>query len=194
MYCTVLQCPRMASGRRWTVAVLVGRMGQWTGGLVNRTTARVTGSHGEEISQRGWADGVLNESASRQVDGCHPHFATASKQVASPSSSSPQGSPSHGTTSPWVPSHHIYTVHTLVLTHRYAHPPVVLILHNAQSTPAPGDWARKHSLSRLNPGVSFPLRPSSHSYIMDHYCDALVIKTSSQYLFSFSKYYRNQDA
>lgn len=139
---------------------------------------RVTESPGEEISQRGWADGVLSENVLRQVDGCHPHFATASKQVASPSSSSPQGSPSHGTASPWVQSIYTLYAHTLVLTH--THTPVVLILRDVQSTPAPGDWARKQSLSRLNPGVSFPLRPSSDSQPppsdFGHNTDGIVIK------------------
>lgn len=102
--------------------------GQWTGGPVNWTTVRVTGSPGEEVSQRGWADGVWSESVPRQVDACHPHFATASKQVASPSSSSLQGSPSHGTASPRVPSHHIYTV----CTHTYADTQIHTHIHTHQ--------------------------------------------------------------
>lgn len=123
MYCTVLQCSRMASGRRGGGGNFSRPWGQWTGGLVNWTTVRVTGSPGEEESQRGWADGVWSESVPRQVDGCHPRFATASKQVASPPSSSLQGSPSHGTASPRVPSHHIYTLyaHTLMPTHTFTH-------------------------------------------------------------------------
>lgn len=78
----------------------------------------------------------------------------------------------------------IYTLYadTLVLTHRRAHihTPMVLILRDSQSTPAPGDSARKQSLSRLNPGVSFPLRPSSHSQPppsdFGHSTDGIVIK------------------
>lgn len=179
MYCTVLQCPWMASGRRWAVAILAGSW-QWTEGLVNWTTVRVTGSPGEEISQRGWADGVWNESVLRQVDGCHPYFATASKQVASPSSSSTQGSPWHGTASPWVPSLHIHSIHRHTHTHTCAHTDTPMVLCSSQSTPAPGDWECKQSLSRLNPGVSFPLRPSSHSQPppsdFGHNTDEIVIK------------------
>lgn len=76
----------------------------------------------------------------------------------------------------------IYTLyaHTLVLTGTHTQTQMVLILRDSQSTPAPGDWARKHSLSRLNPGVSFPLRPSSHSQPppsdFGHNTDGIVIK------------------
>lgn len=124
-----------------------------TGGPVNGTTARVRGSPGGGMSQRGWADGVLNESALRQVDGCHPHFATASKQVAS---SSPHG---HLHQAPPPPGSRlvIYTPYarTPVLTHRYVH---IKGVHSARCSvrPAPGGWARKQPGSRLNPGVSFP--------------------------------------
>lgn len=59
----------------------------------------------------------------------------------------------------------IYTLYARapVLTHRYTRTSRVFILRGAQSGPAPGDQARKQPVSRLNPGVSFPLRPSSHS-------------------------------
>lgn len=71
---------------------------------------------------------------------------------------------------------YIHTTHTQTHTHT----PLVLILCDSQSTPAPGDWARKQSLSRLNPGVSFPLRPSSHSQPppsdFGHNTDRIVIK------------------
>lgn len=76
----------------------------------------------------------------------------------------------------------LYTLyaHTLMLTHGHTHTPMVLILCDSQSTPAPGDWMRKQSLSRLNPGVSFPLRPSSHSQPppsdFGHNTDGIVIK------------------
>lgn len=181
MHCTVLQCPRMASGRRWTVAVLVGR---WDYKQEVWSTEQQQGSQGplgEEISQWGWADGVLNESALRQVDGCHPRFTIASKQVASPSSSSPHGSPSDGTASPG-PHPIIYTLyaHTHLCWHTDTHTSMAFILRTAQSSPAPGHWTRKQSRSRLNPGVSFPLRSSSHSQPppsdFGHNTEGIVIK------------------
>lgn len=73
----------------------------------------------------------------------------------------------------------IYTLyaHTHLCSHTDT--PMVLIQRDSQSTPAPGEWARKHSLSRLNPGVSFPLRPSSHSQPppsdFGHNTDGIVI-------------------
>lgn len=108
----------------------------------------------------GWADGVWNESILRQVDGCHPHFAIASKQVASPSSFFTRRSPWRGTASPLSP---IPSYTQCLYTHTCSHSQTQWrFFHDSQSLPAPGDWECKQSLSRLNPGVSFPFRPSSH--------------------------------
>lgn len=75
---------------------------------------------------------------------------------------------------------YIHCMHTHLCRHTRSHTPVVLIPRDAQSTPTPGDWARKQSLSRLNPGVSFPLRPSSDSQPppsdFGHNTDGIVIK------------------
>lgn len=76
----------------------------------------------------------------------------------------------------WVPSHHIYT-HILVLTPKHT---TSMVFCNSPSPSAPGDWECKQSLSRLNPGVSFPSRPSSHTQSppsdFGHNTDGIVIK------------------
>lgn len=78
-----------------------------------------------------------------------------------------------------IPSY-IHCMHAQLCSHMDTHTPMVFILCDSQSTPAPGDWVRKQSLSRLNPGVSFPLRPSSHSQPppsdFGHNTDGIVIK------------------
>lgn len=112
--------------------------GSWTGGPVNWKTVRVTGSPGPQVSQRGCADGVLSESVLTQVDGCHPRFATAGKQVASPSPAFPQGSPSLG--NPWGPIPAYMHVCTCAHVLTYAHiTKRVLARRGAQWSPAPGD-------------------------------------------------------
>lgn len=103
----------------------------------------------------------LNESVLRQVDGCQPRFAIASKQVASPSSFFTRQSPWRGTASPLgpIPSY-TQCLYTHTCSHSQTHQ---RFFHDSQSLPAPRDWECKQSLSRLNPGVSFPFRPSSHT-------------------------------
>lgn len=96
----------------------------------------------------------------------------------------PQGSPSHGNPPPThgVPAHHIYTVCTCAHVLTYARRTKRLLTPRAvQSGPARHlGTERKQSLSRLNPGVSFPLRRSSYSRPppsdFGHNADGVVIK------------------